>query len=313
MTIQLKLISGTAHPALAREIAKYLDVPICKAEINRFADGEFEIKINENVRGCDCFVIQPTCPPVNENLMEVFIITDALRRASAARISLVMPYYGYSRQDRKVAPRVPITAKLVANLIVASGANRLLTVDLHAGQIQGFFDIPVDNLYATPIILEYIKTKKLSNIVVVSPDTGGVERARAFAKLLDSDLAIIDKRRPKPNEAAIMHIIGDVNDKTAIILDDMVDTAGTLVKVAEKIEQNGAKDIYAAASHSVLSREATELIMKSPIKELVTTNSIPLSKEKLVSKITQLSMAPLLGEAIRRIYNNESLTELFIR
>ncbi|MFA5858401.1 MAG: ribose-phosphate pyrophosphokinase [Elusimicrobiota bacterium] len=309
----LKLFTGTAHEQLSKEIADYLKVPLAQTHNSRFADGEIEIKVLENVRGFDCYILQPTCPPVNERLMELFIITDALRRASASRITVVLPYFGYARQDRKVLPRVPITAKLVSNLIVAAGANRVLTVDLHAGQIQGFFDIPVDNLYATDVVMEYFKSKNLTNIVIVSPDIGGAERARTVANQLNCDLAIIDKRRPKPNEASIMNIIGEIRGKNAIIIDDMVDTAGTLVKVAEALTKHGALSVYAACSHAVLSGRAIELIKNSPLIELVSTNSIPLNENKKIDKIKTISIAPLLGEAIRRIHNNESVSELFKR
>lgn len=309
--MELKIISGNANQALSKAIVKELGVPLVKTQITRFSDGEIQAKMEENVRGADCFVIQPTCPPVNENIMELLIINDALRRASARRITAVIPYYGYGRQDRKAEPRVPISAKLVANLIVASGVNRVLAMDLHAGQIQGFFDIPVDHLYATPVFLQYLNAKKLKDTVIVSPDAGGVERARAFAKRFDADLAIIDKRRPKPNEAAIMNIIGNVNGKTAILLDDMVDTAGTLVKVADAIKEKGAERIFAAASHGVLSGAAKERIENSCIEELIITDSIPLNG-KQSPRIKVLSVAPLLAEAIKRIHDDESVSALFV-
>jgi ribose-phosphate pyrophosphokinase len=309
--MELKIISGNANRALAEAIVKNLGVSLGKTSITRFSDGEIQAKIVDNVRGADCFVIQPTCPPVNENIMELLIISDALRRASARRITAVLPYYGYGRQDRKAEPRVPITSKLVANLIVASGVSRVLTMDLHAGQIQGFFDIPVDHLYGMPVFLQYLKSKNMSDMVIVSPDAGGVERARAFAKHLNADLAIVDKRRPRPNEAAIMNIIGDVKDKTAIILDDMVDTAGTLTKVAAAIREKGAKQVFAAASHGVLSGAAIEKINESPLEELIITDSIPLNG-KQSNKIKVLTIAPLLAEAIKRIYNDESVSALFV-
>jgi ribose-phosphate pyrophosphokinase len=308
--MELKIFTGNANRTLAEAIVKKLGVALGKAEVSRFADGEIQVKLEENVRGADCFVIQPTCPPVNEHLMELLIINDALRRSSARRITAVLPYYGYGRQDRKAEPRVPITSKLVANLILASGVTRLLTMDLHAGQIQGFFDIPVDHLYATPVFLDYIKEKQFKDIVVVSPDAGGVERARAFAKRLQADLAIIDKRRPRPNESAIMNIIGEVKNKTAIILDDLVDTAGTLVQVADAVKKTGAKTVYAAISHGVLSNEAIAKIEKSSLEELIITDSIPLKKKE--GKITVLTVAPLLAEAIKRIHSDESISALFV-
>ncbi len=287
-----------------------MGVELCKAQITRFSDGEIQVKVEDNVRGADCFIIQPTCSPVNENIMELLILADALRRSSAKRITAVIPYYGYGKQDRKAEPRVPITAKLVANLIVASGVTRVLSMDLHAGQIQGFFDIPVDHLYGMPVFLKYLKDKNMKDMVVVSPDAGGVERARAFAKHLNADLAIVDKRRPRPNEASIMNIIGDVKGKAAIILDDLVDTAGTLTKVAAAIKEKGAADVIAAASHGVLSGSALQRIEESPIKELIITDSIPLAMQ--TGKIKVLTIAPLLAEAIKRIYNDESVSALFI-
>ena len=308
--MELKVLTGNANRPLAEAIAKNLGVDLCHAQINRFSDGEIQVKVEDNVRGADCFIMQPTCSPVNENLMELLIIADALRRASAKRITAVMPYYGYGRQDRKAEPRVPITAKLVANLIVAAGVTRMLSMDLHAGQIQGFFDIPVDHLYGTPVFLKYLKAKKLKNMVVVSPDAGGVERARAFAKHLDADLAIVDKRRPRPNEAAIMNLIGDVKGKSAIILDDLVDTAGTLTKVANAIKDKGASQVIAAASHGVLSGDAIKRIDDSALKELIITDSIPLRGKS--PKLKVLTIAPLLAEAIKRIYNDESVSALFV-
>ena len=308
--MEFKIISGNANKALSEAIVKKLGVKLCDAEVGRFSDAEVRVSIKENVRGADCFVIQPTSCPVNEHLMELLIICDALKRSSARRITAVIPYYGYGRQDRKAEPRVPITAKLVANLLVASGVSRVLAMDLHAGQIQGFFDIPVDHLYAVPVFLKYIRAKKIENLVIVSPDAGGVERARAFAKHLRADLAIIDKRRPRPNEAAIMNIIGTVKGRTTLVLDDLVDTAGTLVKVAVALKQNGATRILAAASHGVLSGDAEKKLEDSPIEELIITDSIPLNGKK-VKKITVLSIAPLLAEAIKRIYKDESISELF--
>jgi ribose-phosphate pyrophosphokinase len=309
--MELKVFTGNANRALAEKIEKHMGVPLGKAQVNRFSDGEIQVKLEENVRGVDCYIIQPTCTPVNENLMELLILTDAMRRSSASRITAVIPYYGYGRQDRKAEPRVPITSKLIANLIVASGVNRVLTMDLHAGQLQGFFDIPVDHLYATPVFLEYLKKKNMKDMVVVSPDAGGVERARAFAKRLDADLAIIDKRRPKPNEAAIMNIIGEVGGKTAIILDDIVDTAGTLVKVADAVKKNGATKVLAAISHGVLSGDAVKKIAESSIEELVITDSIALNVKK-INKITVLTVSNLLGEAIQRIHDDQSVSALFV-
>lgn len=315
MNNKLKVFSGNANKELYNEIVSYLGISESKIYVGRFADGEVEVKIEENIRGVDCFVVQPTCPPVNENLMELLIIIDALKRASAARITAVIPYFGYARQDRKSEPRVPITSKLVANLIVAAGANRVLTMDLHAGQIQGFFDIPVDHLFATPVFLEYfnnlVDTRNKEDVVVVSPDAGGVERARAFAKRLDTALAIVDKRRPTPNQAEIMNIIGDVKNKVVVIFDDIVDTGGTLIKVAERLKEEGAKKIYAACTHPVLSRDAEKKIMNSFIEQLVVTNTIPLYDKKN-EKIKVLSVGKLLAEAIKRIHLNTSVSELFV-
>lgn len=309
--MELKIISGNANRALSEEIVQNLGVSLTNAVINRFSDGEIQVKIADNVRGADCFIIQPTSAPANEHIMELLIVCDALRRSSARRITAVLPYYGYGRQDRKSEPRVPITAKLVANLLVASGVSRVLTMDLHAGQIQGFFDIPVDHLYGMPVFLKYIAAKNMTDLVVVSPDAGGVERARAFAKHLNADLAIVDKRRPRPNEAAIMNVIGEVKGKTAILLDDLVDTAGTLTKVAATIKDKGATRVLAACSHGVLSGAAMDRIEESPLEELIITNSIPLCNKKS-NKITVLTIAPLLGEAIKRIYHDESVSALFM-
>jgi len=310
--MELKIFSGTANRTLSAEIAEYLQVPLGKAEIAKFSDGETWVQIQENVRGADVFVIQPTCPPGNENLMELLIMIDALKRASAARITAVLPYYGYGRQDRKDKPRVPITAKLVADLITTAGASRILTMDLHAGQIQGFFNIPVDHLFAAPVLLEYIKSKNYEDPVVVSPDAGGVERARYFAKKLkNADLAIIDKRRTGPNVSEVMHIIGDVKGRNVIILDDLVDTAGTITQAAESLVNHGAKSVIACCTHPVLSGPAHERIEKSPIEELVVTNTIPINSAKPSSKIVVLSVAKILGEAIRRIHTNSSVSSLF--
>lgn len=307
------LFTGRANPHLAQEIAQYLRLSLGKAQVARFADGEVEVKIEDNVRGKDCFVIQPTCPPVNENLMELLVMLDALRRASAGKITAVIPYFGYARADRKTEPRVPITAKLVANLLTSAGATRVIAVDLHAGQIQGFFDIPLDHLFATKVFLEYVSGKNLKDMVVVSPDVGGVERARAFAKRLHAALAFIDKRRPRPNEASVFNVIGDVEGKTAFVIDDIVDTAGTLREVSQALKENGAKHVFAFATHGVLSRDALHRVESSPLEELIITNSIPLSAEaKKSKKIRVLSIAKLLGEAIYRNHVGESISALFI-
>jgi len=308
----MKVFTGNANPGIAREICEYLDMPLGAAEVKQFSDGEISVDIGENVRGTDVFVIQPTCTPVNDHLMELLIMIDALRRASARRITAVLPYYGYARQDRKVRPRVPITAKAVAEMLMAVGTRRVLCMDLHAGQIQGFFNIPVDHLYAAPLILKYIRDK-FENVVMVSPDAGGVERTRAFAKRLNAGLAIIDKRRERANECQAMHVIGDVAGKTAILLDDMVDTAGTLCGAAAKLKENGASEVHACCSHAVLSGPAIERLNDSCIKSLVVTNSIPLQEKAQQSdKITVLSVGELLGEAIRRIHAEDSVSYLFV-
>jgi len=312
MPYELKLFTGNANPPLAQEISKFLGVPLADAEISRFSDGEVFVQINENVRGADVFVIQPTCPPVNDNLMELLVMIDALKRASAQRITTVLPYYGYGRQDRKVQPRVPITAKLVADLITAAGANRVLALDLHAGQIQGFFNIPVDHLFAAPPLIDYLDAKKLQDLVLVSPDAGGVERARALAKRLRGGLAIIDKRRDGPGVAVVMHLIGEVRGKDVVVIDDMIDTAGTLIQAVNAIKREGARRILACGVHAVLSGPAIERIESSPLEEVVVTNTIPLPKEKQNAKIVVLSVAPLLGEAIRRIHEEESVSTLFV-
>lgn len=303
------IFSGNANMALAREICDYLNLSLGKAEVTSFSDGEARVSINENVRGKDVFLLQPTSPPVNQNLMELLIMIDALCRASAISITAVIPYYGYARQDRKVAPRVPISAKLIANLITTAGASRVLTVDLHAGQIQGFFDIPVDNLFTASVIIDYFREKSLSDLCIVSPDAGGVERARAIAKRLDAQIAMIDKRRTDPNIALVMNVVGEVEGKNLIIVDDMIDTAGTLIKAAEALLAKGAKSIYASATHPVFSGEAIKRIENSSLKEVVVTNTICL-KEKS-KKIISLSVAPLLGEAIKRIHQGESVSSLF--
>jgi len=298
---------------MAEEICDFLKIPLGKAKVSLFSDSEISVEIHESVRGMRVFVIQSTCPPVNDNLMELLVVIDALKRASAEEITVVIPYYGYGRQDRKVFPRAPISAKLVADLLEAAGSHRVISMELHAGQIQGFFNIPVDHLYSSPVMIEYLKNKFGKDAVIVSPDAGGVERARAYAQRLEMGLAIIDKRRPGPNVAQIMSIIGDVREKNAVILDDMIDTAGTLIKAADALIDNGARAVYAAATHAVLSGQAIERIKGSPIKELVVTNTIPLSEEaKKTGKITVLSVSHLLGEAIKRVYQRGSVSELFI-
>ena len=308
---RLKVFTGSANPRLAQDICLYMGLEPGRAHVGRFADGEINVHIDENVRGADCYVVQPTCRPVNEHLMELMIMIDALRRASAGRVTAVIPYFGYARADRKSAPRVPISAKLMANLITTSGASRVITMDLHAAQIQGFFDIPVDHLIAAPVILDYFRKKGLRDLVVVSPDVGGVERARAVAKRLEAKLAIVDKRRPHPNEASVYHIIGDVEQRTALILDDMVDTGGTLTKVVEKLRECGALKIYAACVHGVLSGAARELITRSFLEELILTDSIPIHHLD-GDKIKVLSIAPLMGEAILRNNRGLSISELFV-
>jgi ribose-phosphate pyrophosphokinase len=309
--MKFKIISGNANIELAKQIVQKLGVELSETRAGHFSDGEIQVKIVDNVRGVDCFIIQPTCPLVNENLMELLIITDALKRASAKRIIAVVPYYGYARQDRKTEPRVPITARLVANLLAMSGVTRLLTMDLHAEQVQGFFDIPVDHLCAKPILSKYFQDKNLKDVVIVSPDAGGVDRARSFAKqFIHADLVIADKRRPRHNEVSIMNIIGEVKDKTCIILDDLIDTAGTLTKVADVIKEKGAVKVFAAASHGVLSGEAKRRVQNSALEELVITDTIPLSKEGPNNKIVVLSVASMLAEAIKRISNDESISAI---
>lgn len=308
---KLKVFTGNANPGLAEEIAEYLGITVGEAQVGRFSDGEIHVKINESVRGADIFLIQPSCPPINENMMELLIMVDALRRASARRITAVVPYYGYARQDRKTRARDPITAKLMANLLTTSGARRMITMDLHAGQIQGFFDIPVDHLPGVPILAEYFLNKNLDNVIVVSPDIGGVTRARNLADRIGAGIAIIDKRRPEPNVAEVMNIIGDVKGKTVIMTDDIIDTAGTITLGAKALMEYGAKEVYACCTHPVLSGPALERLDKSPIKEVVVTNTIPLSDEKKIDKIKVLSVAPLLGEAIIRVHEDLSVSKLF--
>ena len=313
MAYELKLFSGNANRPLAEEIAQHLRIRLGDVDVSRFSDGEVYVQINENVRGEDVFVIQPTCPPVNDTLMELLVKMDALKRASARRITAVLPYYGYGRQDRKVMPRVPITAKLVADLITAAGCHRLLAVDLHAGQIQGFFNIPVDHLFAGPVVMiDYLKKKDLRDPVLVSPDAGGVERARAIAKRLNASLAIIDKRRDGPNVALFMYLIGDVKNKDVVVIDDMIDTAGTLIQAVEAVKREGARRVLACAVHGVLSGPALKRIEESPLEEVIITNSVPLTPGKVSPKVHVLSVAPLLAEAIRRIHDEESVSTLFV-
>lgn len=308
------ILTGNANPVLATQIASVLKTPLGQARVSRFSDGETFCEIHENVRGMDTYLIQPTSSPVNDNLMELLIMCDALRRASASGITAVIPYYGYARQDRKVAPRTPITSKLVADLLVASGVTRVVCVDLHAGQIQGFFNIPFDHLYALPVFLsDYLQTRFNSDTVFVSPDAGGVERARAYSKRLGAQLAIIDKRRDSPNVSEVVHLIGDVRGRDCIIVDDMIDTAGTLCNAARAVMDYGARRVVACATHGVLSGPAMQRIEESPLEEVVVTNSVPPSEEAAASrKIRVLSIARLLGEAIRRIHNSDSVSSLFV-
>lgn len=310
----LKIFAGNSNLPLAREICRYLKVPLGKAVVDTFSDGESKVEVQENVRGADVFVIQSTCASGNDNLMELLLMLDAFKRASAMRITAVIPYYGYARQDRKVAPRVPISAKLVADLITTAGASRILTMDLHSGQIQGFFNIPVDNLYATPVLLEYVKRRLNRNeVAIVSPDAGGVERAREFATRLNASLAIIDKRRVGPNVVAEMSIIGEVKGQVAVLLDDMVDTAGTLTMAAETLKREGAKRIVGCCTHPVLSGPAIQKINDSPLEELIVTDSIPLKSEaQKCKKIKVLSVAHLIGEAIQRTHQEQSISSLFV-
>jgi ribose-phosphate pyrophosphokinase len=309
----LKLFSGNSNPELAGKVCEYLEISRGKAVVKTFSDGEIMVEIGENVRGRDVFVIQSTCSPVNHNLMELLIIIDALKRASAGRITAVLPYYGYARQDRKVAPRVPISAKLVADLITVAGGHRVISLDLHANQIQGFFNIPVDNLFAAPVLLQYIRDHFANDLVIVSPDAGGVERARAFAKRLDASLAIIDKRRVTNQQVKAMRIVGEVKDKPAFILDDMVDTGATLAEAANALAENGAAAVNACCTHPVLSGPVIERIERSPIENLLVTDSIPLRPEaKACKTITVLSVASLLGEAIKRTHLDDSVSSLFV-
>jgi ribose-phosphate pyrophosphokinase len=310
---RLKIFTGNANPALAQEICQALGMELGRAMVKQFSDGEIYLQIKENVRGEDVFIIQPTCTPVERNLMELLLMMDALKRASAERITAVLPYYGYARQDRKDKPRVPISARLVAALLETAGADRVLTLDLHAAQIQGFFDIPVDHLFASPVMIEYFKDLALENLTVVSPDAGGVERARAFAKRLRAPLAIIDKRREAMNEAEVMHIIGRVRNRNCLIVDDLIDTAGTLVKGAKALQDHGAASVTACATHAVLSGAAVPRIVESKIREVIFTNSVPLSDEAIRSKrISALSVAPLLARAIQSIHEETSVSTLFV-
>ncbi len=313
MSKELKLFTGNANPALAREICEYLGIRLGEATVSAFSDGEIRVRVEENVRGADVFVVQSCSDPVNTSIIEMLIMLDALKRSSASRITAVIPYFGYARQDRKDQPRVPISAKLLADLITTAGANRVLTMDLHAGQIQGFFNIPVDHLYATPVLLDYMSKDGVGDLVVVSPDAGGVERARVFAKRLQANLAIIDKRREGPNNAHVMNIIGDVEGRNALLLDDMIDTAGTIVQGAQACAEKGARNVWAACTHPVLSGPALERIQESCLSEVVVTNTIPLNgKEVRCPKLRVLSVAPLLGEAITRIHEEESVSSLFV-
>lgn len=310
LNFDMLLFSGNSNPRLAGCIADYLGVKLGDIEVDRFSEGEVRIKVNDNVRGRDVYLIQSTCPPVNENLMELLVMIDAMRRASAARITAVIPYFGYARQDRKDQPRVPITAKLVANLITAAGASRVITIDLHAGQIQGFFDIPLDHLFAAPILIKYIKDINFKDLVVVSPDVGGVKMARAFAKRLGADLAVVDKRRISGEETEVMNIMGEVEGKDVIIVDDLVATASSLVEAAAAVKQKGARKVYAGITHPILSGKALERIKASGLEKLIVSDTIPIAEKKL-DKIEVLSVAELLGEAIKRIHRNESVSSLF--
>ena len=304
----IKVLSGSAHPALSQEIANHLGIPLAAAKLETFPDGETAVQIKENIRGRDVFIVQPTCPPANQNLMELLIMVDAVRRASAQRITAVLPFYGYARQDRKDKPRVPITAKLVANLLVAAGVNRVLTVDLHAGQIQGFFDIPVDHLYASPVLIKAIRDRGLDDVVVVSPDVGGIKMSHAYAKELNAPLAIVAKNRISADEVEAHSVIGDVKGRNVLLMDDLTESAGTLTAAANLLAQHGAKNIYAGVSHAVLSDRGRERLANSAIIEIFATNSVP---QAFGPKVTTLSIAPLLADAIHRIHSNESITSLF--
>jgi ribose-phosphate pyrophosphokinase len=309
----ISIFAGNSNPALANKICEYLNLSLGNAQVKTFSDGEIQIEIDENVRSKDVFVIQSTCAPVNDNLVELLLMIDALKRSSARRITAVIPYFGYARQDKKVAPRVPISAKLVADMVTIAGANRVITMDLHAGQIQGFFGIPVDNIFAAPLLIEHIRSRLNNNLAIVSPDAGGVERARAFAKRLNADLAIIDKRRSAPNQANAMAVIGDVKGKVVVILDDMVDTAGTLTEAAHALKEEGASEIHACCAHAVLSGPAIDRITESEMKSMVVTDTIPLNENAVAcGKVVVISISELVGEAIIRSYRGDSVTSLFV-
>lgn len=309
---EYKIFTGNAHPELAEKIASLMGKPLGKCDVAQFSDGEISLNLWESVRGVDIYIVQPTCDPVNDNLMELLIMIDAMKRASAGRINAVIPYYGYARQDRKAKARDPITSKLVANLIVAAGADRVVTMDLHANQIQGYFDIPVDHLVGMPILAKYFKEKNLDDVVVVSPDHGSVTRARNMAEYLDCPIAIVDKRRPEPNKSEIMNIIGNIDGKNCIILDDMIDTAGTICNAAAAIKDLGAKEVYSCATHAVLSGPAIKRLEESVIKEVVLLDTIPIDKDKMIDKFTTLSVAPIFAEAMTRIFTNGSVSKLFV-
>jgi ribose-phosphate pyrophosphokinase len=311
MKNSLLVFSGNANKPLAKKVCDYLSLPLGKIEISRFPDGEIDMKIMEDVRGADVYVIQPTCPPVNENLMELLIMVDCLRRASAERITAVIPYFGYARQDRKAEGRVPISAKLVANVITAAGVSRALAVDLHAAQLQGFFDIPMDHLYAAPVLVDYFRRLDLKDLTIVSPDVGGIKMARAYAKRLNADLAIVDKRRSGPTEIEAMHVIGEVKDRNVILVDDMISTATSITEAAKVCRKKGARDIYICGTHAVLAGKAVEKLQKAPVKEVVVTDTIPLDGKEF-GNLRVLSIANLLGEAIRRIHHSESVSSLFL-
>jgi ribose-phosphate pyrophosphokinase len=309
----LVVVSGNANKPLAQRVCDYLSIPLTHSEVSKFPDGEIDVRIQEDVRGSDVFVVQPTCPPVNENLFELLLIVDCLRRASAERITTVMPYYGYARQDRKAEGRVPISAKLVANLITTAGTHRALSMDLHAAQIQGFFDIPMDHLYAAPVMIDYFRKLDLPDLTVVTADVGGVKMARAYAKRLASDLAICDKRRSSPTETEVMHVIGNVENRNVLIVDDMISTGSSIADASRACKNHGAKNVYICATHPVLAGKAVEKLAKCPIKEIVVTDTIPLNgKDKELPALRVLSIANLLGEAIRRIHKSESVSSLFV-
>ncbi|MHC4922899.1 MAG: ribose-phosphate diphosphokinase [Planctomycetota bacterium] len=309
----LQLFAGTAHPGLAKTVAKYLRIEVGDASVTRFPDGEINVKINDDVRGNDVFVMQPTCPPVNSNLMELLLLVDCLRRSSAGRITAVLPYFGYARKDRKDEGRVPISAKLVANLIVQSGVDRVVTLDLHAHQIQGFFDIPVDHIFASPVMVGHLDTLGLEDPVIVAPDVGGIKMARAYAKSLSAGLAIVDKRRHSPESAEVMHIIGDVDQKDVVIVDDMISTAGTITNAARSIREAGARSVYLSATHAVLCGPAVERLSEAPAEQIFVSDTIPPSVTQDVKNLTTLSVGDLLGEAIRRIHESESVSSLFLQ